>query len=62
MAAVLGVRPNSVSRWVRAARRPDGLTAKPSPGPTPGLSDTDLRRFKLLLAQGLMAHGWANEL
>jgi transposase len=62
VAAVLGVHPNSVSRWVRAARRPDGLTAKPSPGPTPGLSDADLRRLESLLARGSKAHGWANEL
>ena len=62
VAAVLGVHPNSVSRWVRAARRPDGLTAKPSTGPTPGLSDADLRRLEVLLAQGPKAHGWANEL
>ena len=62
VAAVLGVHPNSVSRWARAARRPDGLAAKPSPGPTPGLSDADLRRLERLLVQGPKAHGWANEL
>ena len=62
VAAVLGVHPNSVSRWVRAARRPDGLAAKPSPGPTPGLSDADLRRPEGLLAQGPKARGGANEL
>jgi transposase len=62
VAAVLGVHPNSVSRWARAARRPDGLAAKPSPGPTPGLSDADLGRLESLLVQGSKAHGWANEL
>jgi transposase len=62
VAAVLGVHPNSVSRWVRAARRPDGLAAKPSHGPTPGLSDADLRRLEALLRQGAKAHGWDNEL
>jgi transposase len=62
VAAVLGVHPNSVSRWVRAARQPDGLDAKPSPGPTPGLSDADLRRLEALLVQGAKAHGWDNEL
>ena len=62
VAAVLGVHPNSVSRWARAARRPDGLAATPSPGPTPGLSDADLRRLEVLLAQGPKLHGRANEL
>ena len=62
VAAALGVPPNSVSRWVPAARRPDGLTAKPSPGPTPGLSDSDLRLLEILLVQGPELHGWANEL
>lgn len=62
VAAVLGVHPNSVSRWVRAAQQPDGLDAKPSPGPTPGLSDADLRWLEALLVQGAKAHGWDNEL
>jgi len=62
VSAVLGVHPNSVSRWVRAARRPDGRTAKPSPGPTPGRSGDDLRRLEALLLQGAKAHGWDNEL
>lgn len=62
VAVVLGAHPNSVSRWARAARRPDGRTAKPSPGPTPGLSDADLRRLDLLPGQGPKPHGWANEL
>ena len=62
VAAVLGVHPNSVSRWVRAARQPDGLASKPSPGPTPALSEADLRLLEILLAQGPKLHGWANEL
>ena len=61
VAAVLGVHPDSVSRWVRAAQQPDGLDAKPSPGPTPGLSDADLRRLEALLLKGAKAHGWDNE-
>ncbi len=62
VAAVLGVHPNSVSRWVRAARRPHGSDATPSPGPTPGLSDSDLRLLEVLSAEGAKVHGWANEL
>ena len=62
VAAVLGVHPDSVSRWARAARRPDGLTATPSPAPTPALSGADLRLLEILLAQGPKLHGRANEL
>ena len=62
VAKVLGVHPKTVARWVRAARRPGGLDAKPQPGPTPGLSDADLRRLAELLSRGAKAHGWHNEL
>jgi transposase len=62
VAAVLGVHPKTVARWVRLARRPGGLDARPQPGPTPGLTAADLRRLERLLAQGAKAHGWPNEL
>ena len=62
VAAVLGVHPKTVARWVRLARRPGGLDARPQPGPTPGLTDADLRRLEGLLAQGAKAHGWPNHL
>ncbi len=62
VANVLGVHPKTVDRWVRAARQPGGLDAKPQPGPTPGLTDADLRRLGELLAKGAKAHGWHNEL
>jgi transposase len=62
VAKVLGVHPKTVARWVRAARMPGGLDAKPQPGPTPGLTDADLRRLGELLAKGAKAHGWHNEL
>src|SRR6516225_11662896 len=62
VAAVLGVHPKTVARWVRLARQPGGLAAKPQPGPAPGLSDDQLRRLEGLLAQGAKAHGWPNEL
>jgi transposase len=62
VAKVLGVHPKTVARWVRAARQPGGLDAKPQPGPTPGLTAADLRRLGELLAQGAKAHGWPNEL
>jgi transposase len=62
VAKVLGVHIKTVSRWVRAARQPGGLDAKPLPGPTPALSDADLHRLESLLAKGAKAHGWHNEL
>jgi transposase len=62
VAAVLGVHPKTVSRWVRAAQQPGGLQAKPQPGPVAGLTATDLDRLEALLLQGAKAHGWHNEL
>src|SRR5262245_6846905 len=62
VAAVLGVHPKTLARWVRDARRPGGLDAKAHPGPTPALTDADLRRLERLLAKGAKAHGWPNEL
>jgi transposase len=62
VAQVLGVHPKTVARWVRLARTPGGLDAHPQPGPTPGLTDADLRRLEGLLVKGAKAHGWPNEL
>ena len=62
VARILGVQPKTVARWLRLARQPQGLAAKPHPGPAPGLSDGDLRRLEELLAQGARRHGWRNQL
>jgi transposase len=62
VAKVLGVHPKTMARWVRLSRRPDGLDARPQPGPSPGLTDADLRRLEGLLAKGAKAHGWHNQL
>ena len=62
VASVLGVHYKTVARWVRAARQPAGLSAKPRPAAVPGLSDTDLRTLEGLLVQGATAHGWPNQL
>src|SRR5262245_6230016 len=62
VAKVLGVHRKTLARWVRAARQPGGLDAKPQPAPTPALSDADLRRLEGLLAQGAKAHGWHDQL
>ena len=62
VAKVLGVHYKTVARWVRAARQPGGVNAKPQPAPAPGLSDADLRKLAALLAKGAKAHGWQNQL
>ena len=62
VAHVLGVTTKTISRWVRAARQPGGLDAKPQLGPLPGLTPDDLRRLERLLLQGAKAHGWHNSL
>jgi transposase len=62
VAEVLGVHIKTISRWVRAARKPGGLDAKPQPGPAPGLTDANLRRLERLLVKGAKANGWHNQL
>jgi transposase len=63
IARILGVCRNSLYRWHRQARQgPDGLAAKPHPGPTPRLSDDQLIHLEDLLLDGATAHGWHNEL
>lgn len=62
VARILGVRPSSVHRWRRMARKPHGLNAKPVPGPTPRLADYHLRKLERLLLQGAKKHGWPNDL
>ncbi len=63
IAHILGVNRPSLYRWRQARRsHPDGLAAKPHPGPTPRLSGAQLAELERLLLQGATAHGWANEL
>src|SRR4051812_39253953 len=63
IARVLGVHVNSVRRWRRMAEEaPDGLKARPHPGPKPGLSDEQLHKLETLLLKGARHHGWHNEL
>jgi transposase len=61
VAKVLGVDRGSVYRWLRQARTPGGLAAKPLNRP-PALSDRQLRQRADLLAQGAARHGWPNDL
>src|SRR5205085_4943701 len=50
-------------RWRMMAKQgPDGLKAKPHPGPGARLSDDQLRELEALLLQGAKAHGWSNAL
>jgi transposase len=62
VARVFGVNRVSVYRWLASARQPDGLVAKPHPGPAPRLSPEQQRRLDELLRQGPQAHGWTNRL
>jgi transposase len=62
VARILGVTPSSLYRWRRRSHRPEGLTAKPSAGPKPRLSDQQLATLENLLKQGAMAFGWPNQL
>jgi len=62
VARILGVSRSSLRRWRRLASQPDGLVAKPAPGPKPRLTDEQLARLEVLLNEGAVAHGWPNQL
>jgi transposase len=61
VAKVFGVDRGSVYRWLRQARTPGGLDAKPLRR-QPGLSDAQLQQLQQLLLQGACRHGWPNDL
>jgi transposase len=63
IACILGVNRPSLGRGRLAARsHPDGLAAKPHPGPAPRLSGAQLAELEGLPLRGAAAHGRANEL
>jgi len=62
VARILGVHPKTLARWLRQAKQPDGLKARPHLGPRPGLNDNQLRQLEQLLVDGAKSHGWKNEL
>jgi transposase len=62
VARILGVSRPTLYRWKHQAETPGGLASKPHPGPTPHLSDDQLRQLDRLLRQGTKAHGWHNQL
>jgi transposase len=61
VARVLGAHRATVYRWVRQARVPGGLVAKPVVHP-PALTDGHLARLEVLLLEGASKHGWPNDL
>jgi transposase len=62
VARIIGVNPRSIYRWLKLAEQPDGLAAKPHPGPATRLSVEQQRELEQLLHQGAQAHGWSNRL
>src|SRR5262249_58802584 len=57
IARILGVARPSLYRWRQTARsRPDGLAAKPHPGPAPGQRPDHLEHLEALLLDGPTAH------
>jgi len=62
VARMFGVNRCSVYRWLNLARQPDGLAAKPHPGPAPRLSPEQHRSLEALLLEGAKVHGWPTQL
>jgi len=62
VARILGVRPSSIHRWRRLARKSQGLDSRPNSGRPPRLSAYHLRKLERLLRQGAKKHGWPNQL
>lgn len=64
IAEACGVSLSAVKLWKRAwkERGPDGLAAKPHPGPEPLLSDADLRQLEKLLLLGPLQAGYRSNL
>jgi transposase len=63
VAYFLGCGRSSVYTWLKAEREAsERLAAKPHPGPTPRLSDEQVKELEELLLQGAKAHGWHNDL
>jgi transposase len=62
VARIIGVTPHSIYRWLKLAKKSDGLAARPHPGPTPRLSVRQQRLLERMLCRGAQAYGWANQL
>jgi transposase len=61
VAKVFGVHRVTVQRWLRQARSPGGLDARPVVR-APLLTDDRLAELEALLLQGASRHGWPNDL
>jgi transposase len=61
VAKVLGVHRVTVQRWLRQARAPGGLDARPVVR-TPLPADEQLPRLEALLREGASKHGWPDHL
>jgi len=62
VARIMGVNRRSLHRWLQAVEQPNGLVAKPHPGPATRLNSTQQQELEQLLRQGAQAHGWPNQL
>jgi transposase len=62
VARIIGVVKSSIYRWLQMRQQPQGLTAKPHPGPTTKLSREEQHKLETLLRQGAQAHGWPTRL
>ena len=62
IARILGVARGSLYRWRAQAQQPQGLAAKPHPGPAPRIKPEQEKQLVALLRQGATAHGWSNDL
>jgi transposase len=60
----LGVSPSTISIWKKLYQRagPEGLKAKPHPGPPPKLTAAQWRKLERLLLKGARASGYRTEL
>ena len=60
----LGVTQGAVSQWKKRYQcdGPDGVRAKPHPGPTPKLTPKQREQLGRLLLKGARAHGYRTEL
>lgn len=61
IARMLGVARGSLYRWKHAAdQAADGLAAKPHPGRTRRMTESQQQQLAHLLLQDATAHGWSN--
>jgi transposase len=64
VAKMLSVSPAALSQWKKIYQRagPEGLKAKPHPGPKPKLTPRQRQTLGRLLLQGPLAHGYTTDL